>query len=138
MKLRYALALITILFVPQISHAQDNFVFRFSNRPPADVFANGFTADGNDNDLLRFASGASVEDKTSAYISTTTSMMLVYAVYARFVQNNPDTAIYLYTIRPTDNFHSVSISLHWAVTVLPDAVARQQAQTLLLSDGRFS
>lgn len=139
MKLRYALALITILFAPQISHAQDPIVavFRFSGRPPADVFANGFPAAGNDNDLLRFASGASLEDQTSAYIPTTTSMMFALDLYRRFHQYHPDTEIYLYAIRPTNNFHSLSISLHWAMTVLPDPAARREAQTLLLSRQRF-
>jgi len=139
MKLRYALALITILFVPQISHAQYPIVavFRFSGRPPADVFVNGFTAEGNDNDLLRFASGASLEDQTSAYIPTTASMIFALDLYRRFYQYHPDTEIYLYAIRPTTNFHSLSISLHWAMTILPDPVARQEAQTLLLSRQRF-
>lgn len=135
MKVRYTLALIPLLLIPRISHAQNppDTVFRFSNRPPADIFSNGFTAAGNNHDLLRFASGASITDQTSAYIPTTSSMAFAMRLFSRFHRHHPDADIYLYSIRPTMNFHSLFVSLQWARHLLPDSPAQLEAQTLLLT-----
>lgn len=139
MKLKYALTLLTILLVSQTCRAQDPVisVYRFSSRPPADIFAHGFQAAGGNVDLLRFASGASLADQTSAYVATTSSIEFALDLFRRFHQYHPGTEVFLYTIRPTLNFHSLSVSLHRAATILPDVEARHEAQTLLISGRRY-
>lgn len=108
-------------------------VYRVSSRAPEDVFASGFPAEGNDRDLLRYVSGASTHTGTSAYISTTQWLMQAYRFSALFLQVYPGVPVYIYSVRPTENFYSVAASLRYAREVLPNPEVRQQASAIALA-----
>lgn len=123
------------LFTGSASYAFDppNTVYRISSRAPADVFSSGFPAEGDDQDLLRYVSGTSVVDGTSAYISTTQISAYAIAIAATFSQAYPAIPIYIYGVRPTENFHNVEVSLRYAQEALPNPEVREQVSAIALA-----
>lgn len=107
-------------------------VYRLSYLRPTDVFDRGFLTVGNDADLLRYASGASIEDRTSAYSGALGSWDIMLRAARRLLTRFPGQALYLYAIRPTENFYNVRFSLRYARDHLPNPEAREQAASLLL------
>ncbi|MEE8659051.1 hypothetical protein CGLAMM_00030 [Acetobacteraceae bacterium EV16G] len=123
------------LFTGSASYALDppGRVYRVSSRAPADVFTSGFPAEGNDLDLLRYVSGASVVDGTSAYISTTQISRHAVAFAMIFARAFPTVPVYIYLVRPTENFYSVAASMRYAQEVLPNPEVREQVSAVALA-----
>ncbi len=83
-------------------------------------------AGGTDHDFIRFISGASVADSTSAYLLPTDSLERTLAAAQDRLTHRPNVTYYLYAIRSSDSFYSVMTSLLYARTALPVGEARQQ------------
>lgn len=84
-------------------------VYRYDSRPPNQIFAAGFRSWGDDEDLLRHVSGESINNRTSAFVSTTSNWMTIEQM-ARTLMG-PNTQAWVYAIRPTANFHDINGSL---------------------------
>ncbi|MGL5630658.1 MAG: hypothetical protein ACRDCG_02715 [Mycoplasmoidaceae bacterium] len=93
-----------------------DFVFRVDRRPPEDVFQNGFTSWGSDDDFIAhitgesniglFRHGLAARD---AFISTSETIdgALRFLSRQALSFNNPERELfYIYAIRPTENFYS--------------------------------
>ncbi|UYH51956.1 hypothetical protein N5W20_03625 [Candidatus Kirkpatrickella diaphorinae] len=110
-----------------------DMVYKVSYRPPETTFLNGFVAVGRDRDVVRFASGASTRDSSTAYVSTLDSWHHVSYVVESTARRNPELPIYIYYARPTENFFNVEESLLFARDVLPSGAARRQVNDLWLA-----
>lgn len=135
MKVLQVAFILASLFLDTTSYALDppKVVYRISSRAPADVFSSGFPAEGDDIDLLRYVAGTSVIDGTSAYISTTQISRHAIAIAAIFSQAYPSVPVYIYLVRPTENFYSVAASLRFARDALPNPEVREQASAIALA-----
>ncbi|MEE8659040.1 hypothetical protein [Sorlinia euscelidii] len=108
-------------------------VYRLAGLPPAIMFEFGFEADGNDADLLRYAAGTPAPGQPTAYLGTLDSYEAALQAARRTLQFAPGFPVYIYAIRPTNNFYSVETSLQYARDHLPNPEAREQAADLLLA-----
>lgn len=134
-KYRALFCAISALIAPCISYAMDPppQVFRLSSTSPNDAFVNGLPAPGHDDELLRFASGASVDDRTSRYIATTASLGTILDIARVVLREHPLDSYWVYIIRPTENFHDMAASLLDAFRTSQDRNIRLQAINLWTS-----
>lgn len=132
MKLLTAALLIASTAFASAGYAIDPpvMVYKVSYRPPETTFLNGFVAVGRDRDFIRFASGASTRDNSTAYVSTLDSWHHVSYVVESTARRNPELPIYIYYVRPTENFFNVEESLLFARDVLPPGPAWRQVDDL--------
>lgn len=102
-------------------------VLRVSVEAPSTVFENGLSSLGPDTDLLRHVSGVSVLDGTSNYVTTTETVSVAREIAQVALRLDPSRSHWVYIIRPTINFFSVSNSLIDARFSLTDRDAQRQA-----------
>lgn len=123
------------LFTGSASYALDppDVVYHISSRAPADVFLSGFPAEGDDLDLLRYISGASVVDGTSAYVPSTQIARHAVVFALIFARTFPTVPFYIYLVRPTENFYSVEASMRFAQEALPNPEVREQVRAVALA-----
>lgn len=135
MKLFPATLLVASTLFCSASYAIDppERVYKVSFRPPETTFINGFIALGRDRDFVRFVSGASTRDDSTAYVSSLATWHHASYVVEATARRNPERPIYVYYIRPTENFHNVEESLLFARDILPNGRARQQVNDLWLA-----
>jgi len=102
---------ILIFYTLNTAHAipPPDIVYRIDSRPPNEVFAAGFHSWGDDEDLLRHVSGESINDRTSAFIATTSNWMTIEQMARTLL--GPNTQAWAYAIRPSVNFHDINGSL---------------------------
>lgn len=91
------------------------------------MFEFGFEADGNDADLLRYAAGTPAPGQPTTYVGTLDSYEAALHAAWRTLKYAPGFPLYIYAIRPTNNFYSVETSLQYARDHLPNPEAREQA-----------
>ncbi|EKT62437.1 scabin-related ADP-ribosyltransferase [Providencia burhodogranariea] len=111
-KLLVFIILFVLIFITlNTAHAipPPDIVYRIDSRPPNQIFATGFQSWGDDEDLLRHVSGESINNRTSALISTTSNWMTIEQM-ARTLMG-PNTQAWVYAIRPSINFHDINGSL---------------------------
>lgn len=97
-------------------------VYRVDTRPPDDVFAHGFTSDGQLQNLLAHALGSSCDAETPAYrsawVSTTTNRLQTLQVATQRLRQgsipqhalNGGSGIWIYTITPDSSYlHVLSV-----------------------------
>lgn len=118
-----------LVIAPLPSYAEDPpaFVFLPSDCIPGIVFREGIPAAGNDENVLRHATGASNIDGSSAYISTSTSLRVVHRVARLAIIHAPLNAYWVYLIRPTPNFFDLTRSLFDAFLDAEDPLIESQA-----------
>ncbi|UYH51960.1 hypothetical protein N5W20_03645 [Candidatus Kirkpatrickella diaphorinae] len=92
---------------------------------PAQIFSRGWVSSGHDRDLLRFLTSGPTEDQTSNYVTTAQYLYEVEPIVENIARNYPDLTVYLYLIRPTNNFFNLEESLRIAADALPLGEARQ-------------
>lgn len=124
----------TTLLAP-VGHAEDppDVVFRMNLSPPETIFRIGFSANGDDRDLLHYVSGMSLAHENEAYIATTSSLPNAIAVCSDCAQEYSTIPLYIYYIRPTDNFHSVLDSVRFAQNVFPNFDVREELNAIWLA-----
>ncbi|MES3577493.1 hypothetical protein [Enterobacter cloacae] len=88
-----------------------SWVYRFDTRNPAEIFTNGFPSWGDNPNLIDHVSGDSIRGRSSLYVSTTFDENAVVRMGREFLPANPNTAFWIYTIRPSSNFYRVGESL---------------------------
>lgn len=127
------------LLIPR-SHAMTppDKVYKVSFQPPETVFNAGFISSGHDRDLIRFVSGASTEDNSTAYIATIDLWYDVSLISEEAARRNPERPVYVYVIRPTENFFNVEESLLFARDILPSGPVREQVDDLWRATQRWS
>ncbi len=132
MRLLKAAIAIPTAFLATLGFSEDtpNIVYRVSPLAPDIVFKVGFSAVGNDRDLLHYVSGTSIAQANEGYISTSSSLTNIIDISLACAQYNPGRPLYIYYIRPTNNFYNVSDSLRFALNVLPNSEVRQQIYTI--------
>lgn len=135
MKLLTAALLIATTLSAPMSFAQHppDRVFKVSVQPPETVFNTGFISSGHDRDLIRYVSGASTSDSSTVYISTVEWMFDVSAICRGIARRHPAQPVYVYHIRPSDNFFEVEQSLALARDALPSGDAREELNDLWLA-----
>lgn len=114
MKLFKLVAAIAVLVFATQVFADDDpiMLYRFDSRSPSDVFFHdGFPSWGNDEDLARHVSGASINDRSSIYVSTTHSLNTIERMAREFFAYDPARIYYVYEIRPTGSFYDIRASL---------------------------
>lgn len=132
MKFRKAIIALTSTWLATSSFAEDtpDVVFRVNLSPPETIFREGFTAVGNDRDLLHYVSGMSLAQNNEAYVATTSSLPNAMDLCSECDEEVLTGPLYVYYIRPTENFYSVSDSIRFAQTVLPSPDVRQEIDTI--------
>lgn len=123
---------------PPLAFAVDTplVVYRLAGLPPAIMFEFGFEADGKDADLLRYAAGTPAPGQPTAYLGTLDTYEAALHAAWRTLEYAPGFPLYIYAIRPTNNFYSVETSLQYARDHLPNPEAREQAADLLRATPR--
>lgn len=116
-----------------VADTPPHVVYLFSSSPPAEIFDSGFIARGTDHDFIRFISGASVADGTSAYLVLNDSLERTLAVARDRLTHWPDVTYYLYAVRPSDSFYNVMTSLLYARSALPEGETRHQVSDMLVA-----
>ncbi|UYH51957.1 hypothetical protein N5W20_03630 [Candidatus Kirkpatrickella diaphorinae] len=105
-------------------------VYKVSFQTPETVFQTGFVSLGHDRDFIRYISGASTEDDSTACVSSMDLWCDVSAISEATARRHPERPIYVYYIRPTENFFNVEASLLYARDVLPPGPAWRQVDDL--------
>ncbi|UYH51955.1 hypothetical protein N5W20_03620 [Candidatus Kirkpatrickella diaphorinae] len=132
MKFRKAIIALAATWRATVSFAEDtpDVVFRVNLSPPETVFKEGFSAAGNDRDLLHYVSGMSLANDNEAYVATTSSLPNAIDLCSECNEEALTGPLYIYYIRPTDNFYSVSDSIRFAQNVLPNPDVRREIDTI--------
>ncbi|MEE8659043.1 hypothetical protein CGLAMM_08175 [Acetobacteraceae bacterium EV16G] len=140
MKLLTAALLTASTLFASASYAIDTpmQVYKVSFQPPETVFNAGFVSPGHDRDLIRYVSGVSTGDEHSGYISTLEWIVDATSISEATARRNPERPIYIYEIRPTENFFNVGQSILQAWRVLPPGAAREQVNDLYLATRHWS
>lgn len=127
MKVLAASLLITSSFFTTVSYAVNppDWVYKSSMSEPAQIFLHGWVAPGQDRDLLHFMTSYYVGDESSIYISTDQHLYESETIVEAVARGYPNHTVYLYLIRPTDNFFNLEESLRFAADALPLGEARQ-------------
>lgn len=109
------LALFSLAF-SSASHAEVHFVYRFDNRPPAEIFQNGFRPRGQNLDLLQhvlFERDVLTENGAagSGFIATTRSYGVALQLAEVVFGGVEHSSGYIYRIAVDDSFYDVHHSL---------------------------
>ncbi len=113
MKLIPAVLLIGSTLFASPSHAIETpwRVYKVSFLPPETVFNAGFISQEHDTDIIRYVIGVSTNDIRSAYVSIMEYLYDVRMICEAIARREPDRPIYIYSIRPTEDFFIVEKSL---------------------------
>ena len=118
-----ATLVVYILFMNN-SFATPTWVYRIDARPPTEIFPSGFTAWGNNDSVQQHVSGATgggtaPGSRTDAFIATTEDRnyaeRLATTLFFSNVRNQNGPGVYLYRIRPSNNFYSANRSVQHAM-----------------------
>ncbi|NLS53877.1 hypothetical protein [Hafnia alvei] len=90
--------------------APPKFVYRFDTRPPSDIFVNGFTSWGNNENVFAHIGGRSCiqvegSERDSAFIATSSDITWSTARALQLSMQSPDQPVYLYRIRADAGFY---------------------------------
>lgn len=116
-----------------VADTPPNVVYIFTSSPPAEIFDNGFVARGTDHDFIRFITGASVADSTSAYLVLNDLLKRTLAAAMYRLTHGPDVTYYLYAVRPSGSFYNVMTSLLYTRSALPEGETRQEVSDMLVA-----
>lgn len=116
-----------------VADTPPHVVYIFTSSPPTEIFDRGFPAKGSDHDFIRFITGASVADGTSAYVVLNDSLERTLAVARHRLTHRPDVTYYLYAVRPSNSFYNVMTSLLYARSALPEGETRRQVSEMLVA-----
>ena len=110
---------LSFLLLSAVVQATDppTFVYRMDYRKPADIFARGFEALGDNDSLEDHVSGSSCRTGTSttAFVATTSKEQFAIDWGRDRALIHPGaTEFYVYKMRATDNFYSAGASLREA------------------------
>lgn len=107
-------------------------VYRVDSRGPDKIFKHGFTAWGNNLELLPHIVGDTPKSKTDGFISTTENVNSARQIAADIMPYDDDVT-WLYEIVPNDNFYDVNRSLLQAGSVHPvnSAIAEQSINAFI-------
>lgn len=132
MKFLKAIIALASTWLATLSFAEDtpDVVFRVNLSPPETIFREGFTAEGHDRDLLHYVSGMSITQHNEAYVATTSSLPNAMALCSECDEEVFAGPLYIYYIRPTENFYSVSDSIRFAQIMLPSPDVRREIDTI--------
>ena len=109
-RLIVSLVLIFAGAFPLLVRANVNVLYRFDTRPPAEVFAGGFTPRGGNSNLVLHV--LTVPEQ-SAFISTTSSYMAALRFAREYLEHaqDPNAVAYVYGISANADFYPVTSSL---------------------------
>lgn len=128
----YLLLISIFIFLFSINtNAAITTVYRADGRPPEEVFEKGFTAQGNNTDLVRHVLGLTVgRGGNSAFISTSvnTETPMWFANQALTTRE----FYYVYNIRPTDNFYFTSNAIYTLYGYLNEHVPSEMRYSMSL------
>lgn len=123
---------IFVILTPIFSFAAvppPNEVYRADFRAPDEIFRDGFSAWGDNMDLFSHVLGDSGQDRTDAFVSTTSSWQTIEAISLDLLENE-DRVLYLYTLRPSNTFYDVNGSLLNENMRYPGTTRSRQALTI--------
>lgn len=128
MKILAAFLFVTTCLLPSASYAVDTprYVIKVDTQAPSIIFARGYISDGHDRDLIHYIESTQGRTVFSAYIATVAEPPDLNPLFEAMAEANPDQTMYLYRIRPTDNFYSLEMSLIFARDALPEGDARRR------------
>jgi len=110
--------------------APPKYVYRMDSRPPEDIFINGFSSWGENDNVFSHITGASCveqdqQHRDSGFISTSANrewaMAMTYIRSRQFTDEN----IYYYRIRADGNFYNAESSLELYARNNPDTVVSE-------------
>lgn len=106
-----------LLSFSALSIAYDNpmILYRIDNRAPDFVFNNGISSWGWNDNVVDHIDGASIENRSSIYVSTTESMNVINRMALSLIRDGAASNYWIYEIRPTSNFYSISNSIAQAI-----------------------
>ena len=109
-----------------------NTVYRRDTRDPSDIFANGFSPRGQNNDLIAHVSGISLYQQgvaPSGWVSTSSSLNWA----TNPTQPMPNEEFWLYVITPTPNAYGVIPSFqHFANNTINSSIRASVNQLITL------
>lgn len=89
-----------------------NPVWYSTTRPPQEVFQHGLAPHGNDNSVMRYIMGTDDSRRSTAFITVFRRSAWPYHETSQLLRENTSISqIYVYQIRPTNNFYSIAITL---------------------------
>ncbi|UYH51958.1 hypothetical protein N5W20_03635 [Candidatus Kirkpatrickella diaphorinae] len=140
MKFSSAFLFVTTGHFPSASHAINtpSYVIKVVTQEPTNIFAHGFITLGHDRDLVRFITSTLRQRSASAYLATTEEPPDLSPVFGDMARSHPDQTLYLYRIRPTDNFYNLEMFLIFARDALPDGAARRRLHDYWLATREWS
>jgi len=112
---RRALACLLLLLMYSAAWATPpTNVFRVDERPPSEIFKNGFNKRGQNDYLLAHVLGTSLMpgSEGSFFVATTATLETAYLIAQRRYQYNPalqTSPLYIYEIRADQNFYEVDL-----------------------------
>jgi len=97
-----------------VEHGNNGFFYRVDTRSPEEIFLNGFTSLGDNDNVRDHSRGVSCfhSYRNSAFISVSTDPQYA-ASYARRMVASTGSAVYVYVIRSTTNFYRMSSTLRY-------------------------
>ncbi|AYD44158.1 putative enterotoxin subunit [Yersinia kristensenii] len=117
------LYLMSTLIMPNSKAKPPDIVWRVDTRDLDDVFNNGFSAAGNNNNIVEHLTGRSCHQHgggsvSSSFISTTSNRNFAYHYAERILrgmnaQGDVNAQVYIYQIRATENMYSAGTTLEF-------------------------
>ncbi|UYH51959.1 hypothetical protein N5W20_03640 [Candidatus Kirkpatrickella diaphorinae] len=127
MKFLVASLFVASSFFTSVSYAitPPDWVYKVAMGDPIQKFSEGWVTMGIDRDLMRYLTWSSVRDESTYYICSNEFLDDLEPVIEEIARNHPDQIVYVYQIRPTDNFHNLEESVRFARDALPPGEARE-------------
>ncbi len=117
------LCLVNILIMSNSKAKPPDIVWRVDTRGLEDIFNNGFSAAGNNNNIVEHLTGRSCHQHgggsvSSSFISTTSNRNFAYHYAERILrgmnaQGDVNAQVYIYQIRATENMYSAGTTLEF-------------------------
>ncbi|MFZ5210252.1 scabin-related ADP-ribosyltransferase [Enterobacter kobei] len=107
---RFLLLISVLLFCGSVIavNLPEHVVYRIDDRPPSEIFANGFQSYGTNDNVDEHVSGASIRDRSSAWIATTDNIDTASRIGTARFNLNPslrNRASWVYEIAQTNNMY---------------------------------
>lgn len=107
---RFLLLISSLLFCGSVAavNLPEHAVYRVDDRDPSEIFANGFQSYGTNDSVDEHVSGASVRDRTSAWIATTDNIDTAVRIGTARFNLNPSLqgrTSWVYEIAQTNNMY---------------------------------
>lgn len=90
------------------------WVYRVDTRDSAEIFADGFSSWGNNNDFISHLTGNSRDARNDIYISTSDDLEFINELARDSLAS--EEVVWEYTIRPSESFFNILISLDEAIS----------------------